>query len=820
MDFHEAAVRMGSQPDLHGTTQEAMKAVASILDAHGIRLEITDPTSRAILGTNSLHLDGMNRGMVMTAARASISQPIGNIAVMHLELEENDRNRELLRLLSGRIELAWRNQIQKEEIQSIRAELSNRRNLDRKIGRALARVTNTSELAREIEGLLSSVLHIQHTGFYFLDPETMDLKLGFAKNLEDWEIEDAERTAWDRHPGHVIRTGETIDVPDTRSDEDRITSTSLRRQTIRSRLYVPVRCGSDVIGALGLASNQVDAFSDEHRDILSFLTDIAGLTWGRIREGKKRERRERLMRATSEISSRLLTTTDWRTTGTELLELLSMAVEADSASIIEFSNNDEVATPVSSWPDAPPPDAIIDFAMENVSRLSAGTSVSSEPNPGSGKATNRTGSEQGESMIGVPIRFGRTTLATLVVRSTHSRGLWDEVTGDAIRTVATAITSAESRTRLEYALRHSQKLEAIGTLAGGIAHDFNNLLWPILAFTQILKDKSKDTADRNMLIDIETAADRATELVAQILDMSRHVKPNKEVANLRSVTNDALRLLKRSLPSSVNLVIDLEDVGNANLDIAGYNQVILNLCTNASQAMTRGGMLSLKLFKGDRNHACLIIQDEGSGMDEHTLAHLFDPYFTTKGSTGGTGLGLTIVQKIIEELGGTIETFSRKGTGTRQTVRIPLTENAVQEHVKDLIEDHVASREGLRVFVVDDEPGIGNMCREMLEYFEYEAELFLDGRSLLERIDRDDDLPDAIITDLSMPEMDGIELTRCLRRRSDDIPIICCTGFGSESVEKEAYDAGVSAFARKPLGLEEFGKLVKAVLEERTGAIS
>jgi signal transduction histidine kinase/putative methionine-R-sulfoxide reductase with GAF domain len=809
MDFYEAALQMGVQQDLLHTCTAGMQVLARALEAREVRIEVTDPASPDILGSSCLRLPEDTVVDEADEPVTDVEQKIGHVAVLHVKMTRTPRKMELLLLLSGRLELAWRSQLQSEMIRSIQSQLTGRKDMDRKIGRALAGVNDTRELAEELQRLVSSILEIQHTGFYFLDPETRTLQLGFAKDLEEWERADAERTAWDRHPGRVIKTGRTIDVPDTSQDQERLTVTSMRNQTIRSRLYMPVRFGNEVIGALGLASNRPHAFDDMHRDVLTFLADIAGLTWGRIREGKARERRERLLQATAEISSLLISSTDWQTVGAQVIEQLGHAANAESAAVVEFSPGEHPAGMNTCWPAESNPSELEAFARAHLEELGEGRTISMNSNHGAGEGTG-PGSR---CMIGVPIQIGRSTIAALLIGSESQDPFWDDITLEAIGTVARAITSSISRSRLETALRHSQKLEAIGTLAGGIAHDFNNLLWPILSYTQLLKDRNRDPAEREMLNDIEGAARRASDLVSQILNMSRHVTPNKEVVDLAAAVRDALRLLERSLPPSIDLQIHIEEnVGRARIDVSGLHQVILNLCTNASQAMTSGGMLSVRLSGGGDGEAILVIEDEGIGMDEYTLAHLFDPYFTTKASTGGTGLGLTIVHRIIDEFGGSLETFSRKGLGTRQSVKIPLTSEAGgNERTAEQI-DLSASPKGARILVVDDDEQVGQLCREILESYQYECEVFTEPRKLLERIGHETSSLTAVVTDLSMPEMNGIELTRCIRELDEDLPIICCTGFGSDSLEKEALLAGVTAFARKPLGVEEFGRILKEAI--------
>ena len=236
--------------------------------------------------------------------------------------------------------------------------------------------------------------------------------------------------------------------------------------------------------------------------------------------------------------------------------------------------------------------------------------------------------------------------------------------------------------------------------------------------------------------------------------------------------------------------------------------------------MPSGGTVHIQLSNSDSNEALLVVTDDGPGMDEHTRSQLFNPYFTTRASKGGTGLGLSIVHGIVTELKGKIEVDSQLEVGTRLTVHIPLHGDDLPEIREKDSEDLTAEKKGLRIFVVDDDPFVGAMCAELLEFFGYEIELFDDASILLDRIREGTELPAGVVTDLAMPGMSGIDLTRALRASYPNLPIVCCTGFGSDALEREAEIAGVTSFARKPLDLENFGRIVKAALTGRSTSAS
>jgi signal transduction histidine kinase/CheY-like chemotaxis protein len=807
-DYYETALQIGATLDLSTTCKEALKVCALALDVPFITLEVLDETSMSELGSK---LQFRNEKASRDAERIPRVEPIGKFALMHFEATDGLETDKLVTLLCRRIELAWRSCLQQHEIEASNRALAKRIDMDRKIGRSLAHVTNNMELSSEIEKLLEMIVSTEFTATYFLNQETNNLELLSAKGFEDWEMEDALKTAWFRHPGHVIRTGEVIDVPDTLQDKECLTSTSMRRHKIRSRFFIPVRFGDDVIGALGLASSIPNCFQDGHRDILNFLADIAGLTWGRIREEKGRERRERMLHTNAKISSTLMTTPNFHEVSKQVLELLANAVYAVSATIIEFSPKSASPGVVAAWPPENTGSESVDFCTKHRETLLEGKEVVT---PARSDSTSQETYADRTQMIGVPLRSGNTTRGAVVVKVTEQFETWSEVALDTIKQVANAIASADCRCRLEAELRHSQKLEAIGTLAGGIAHEFNNLLWPILSYTQLLKERTTDSTSFTMLEAIENASTKATKQVSQVLDRCRIDEPDSEIVDLKSVIMDSLHFLKRSIPAVIVIDENLNDVGNANIDVSEIHQVVLNVCTNACQAMDKGGTITVRLFKSDFEDAVLEVSDNGAGMDEYPHNHLFDEYFSSKKSGKETGLGMSIVHKIIEDMGGSISTSTVPTEGTTVAIRIPLLRDAVQSTTIDFKGELNAPFKGITVFIVDDDTAVRTMCTEIIESFEYEVEAFADPRDLVTAFTNTEKRPSVIITDLSMPVMDGIELTKILRKIDQEIPIICCTGFGSESLEREALESGVSAFARKPLRVEDFGRLLRNAIEE------
>jgi PAS domain S-box-containing protein len=374
-------------------------------------------------------------------------------------------------------------------------------------------------------------------------------------------------------------------------------------------------------------------------------------------------------------------------------------------------------------------------------------------------------------------------------------------------------------------LQQSQKMEAIGTLAGGIAHDFNNILSIILGFTGLtLEDDKIDDDGRENLDTVLTAANRARDLVQQILTFSRKGDQEKLRVSLQTVLADALKMLRSTFPANVEMRTDIDPRDLVVLaDPTQMHQVLMNLCTNAGQAMPRGGILEVKLqrvqidgksleaFDMQGNGSCvrLMVRDTGVGMDAATLERVFEPFYTTKPLGSGTGLGLSVVHGIVKEHGGHIAVESAAGAGTTFTMLLPL---ATQGEAAPEIEVEQAPRGTGRILVVDDEPAIVRMAEKLLTRLGYDVVGQNNSVEALRLFREQPDQFDLVITDHSMPEMTGDVLAMELRRIRQTIPIVICTGYSSDFTQESAELAGIDGYIMKPSMPAELGRVVFDVL--------
>ena len=371
-------------------------------------------------------------------------------------------------------------------------------------------------------------------------------------------------------------------------------------------------------------------------------------------------------------------------------------------------------------------------------------------------------------------------------------------------------------------LQQSQKMEAIGTLAGGIAHDFNNILSIILGYTGLtLEQPGHDAETEENLGMVLEAATRARDLVDQILTFSRRGDQERMQVDMQAILEDGLRLLRSSLPATVEI---RQDIGPGpfyvNADPTQMHQVLMNLCTNAGQAMEDGGSLEVRLdhaAAAEPNTAPqvrFVVRDSGGGMDEETLERLFEPFYTTKAPGLGTGLGLSVVHGIVSDHDGSISVASAPGAGTTFTVLLPADDEGVAAPAP---EPSLAPAGEGRVLFVDDEPAVVRMGEKLLGRLGYVVTTETSSPEALRRFRADPAAFDLVVTDQTMPEMTGEVLAQELRRIRDDIPVIVCTGFSKTFSRERARELGIDGYVMKPSLATDLGQVVHDVLQARRG---
>ncbi len=415
--------------------------------------------------------------------------------------------------------------------------------------------------------------------------------------------------------------------------------------------------------------------------------------------------------------------------------------------------------------------------------------------------------------------------------------------GDEPRVIV-VIRDITFRKRLEEKLAHSQKMEAIGRLAGGIAHGFNNLLQVIFGYCNLALGKVKDGiayAEASQIEQISNAASRAAVMTNQLLTFSRKSLVRSMQVNLSQLAQSMESTLRRFLGAGITFEIRLDpDIEVINADPNQIEQVILNLVSNACDAMPHGGLLTISAIsarnntveavrdpdqlwiaapnKRTWNHVALEIQDTGCGMSSDVLAHAFEPFFTTKEIGKGTGLGLSTVFGIVQEFDGDIQVTSSVGHGSRFRLCFPVDLNPIQEPVQTPLEkEPELDGDGREtILLVEDEDMVRDMLKEVLLMHGYEVHVAEHGKEALQLYKEQDGQFDLVLTDVVMPMMNGRELAEAILKISPNQSILYLSGYSDGDILRHGLLESNSAFLQKPFRTETLLAKLREMLDKKS----
>lgn len=383
------------------------------------------------------------------------------------------------------------------------------------------------------------------------------------------------------------------------------------------------------------------------------------------------------------------------------------------------------------------------------------------------------------------------------------------------------------RVTMEKRLQYAQKMEALGTLAGGIAHDFNNILSSVLGFTELVKlNAGVDTKTKKNLDQILAAGIRGRELVGHILTFSRGSDVQKHPVQITPLIKECLKFLRASLPSSIEIknICNSAD-GLVMGDPTQIHQVLMNLFTNAAHAMKeKGGMLDVRLESVDiqpnqtfqikklppGRYLQLTVADTGYGIQKELLDRIFEPFFTTKGRHEGTGMGLATVYGIVKSMQGAVSVHSEPGMGSTFQILFPEYQGKLSTKSTDIDFFSLTGKE--KILLVDDEESIVNWTRQMLSKLGYEITCMTDSVQAFERFRRNPEEFDLVLTDMTMPRMNGLELSSAISGIRPDIPILLCTGFSEGLTDDIVKNNGVFDMIMKPMIATELALAVSRAL--------
>ena len=388
----------------------------------------------------------------------------------------------------------------------------------------------------------------------------------------------------------------------------------------------------------------------------------------------------------------------------------------------------------------------------------------------------------------------------------------------------------ESRKNAESQARQSQKMEALGVLAGGIAHDFNNILSAIIAYSEMAIAETEIAEAKKDLQEVLKSAQRAKDLVRQILAFSRRGEQSNVPMRTGLIIKEALKMIRASLPATIEIRQNIVSNDAVLADPTQMHQVLMNLCTNAAYAMRDGGGVlqvslpnvafgpqsvapSSELSSGA--YIKLSVEDTGEGIDPAIIDRIFDPFFTTKKQGIGTGLGLSVGHGIVTSAGGAIVVESNLGKGSAFHVFLPLV---IQEDDQTIAETKTSLPGGKeRILVVDDEPSLAFALSSLLQRLGYDAEYRLNGIEALDAVRgrSADNAFDLVITDMTMPHLTGAELAKQLLDFQPDLTILICTGYSEKMDSQKAQSLGAQGLLMKPIALKDLAIAGREALDKR-----
>ncbi len=665
----------------------------------------------------------------------------------------------------------------------------------------LVRITDENELLQEICEIIVKLggFRMAWIGFAENDEEKsvrIAARAGFDEGyIDEVKIKWSEASDYGCGPtGQAIRSGEVVVSNDFSKDP----GTKPWRQAAAARGYAGVIClplknAGKLLGLLTIYAGQINAFDQEEIELLSSLADDLALGIQSLRTRYANQKAE-------EVNARLAAAIE---------QAAETILITDTQGVISYVNP----------------------AFETSSGYSAAEAIGQTPR------LLKSGKQNDEFYrhLWDTLKHGEIWQGHFSNKRKDGKIYEEEATITPIRDGHGFITSYVAVKRdvtreilLESQVRQAQKMEAMGTLAGGIAHDFNNILGAVFGFSYLLQqDTADNAAAQENIAEIVKAASRAKDLVQQILTFSRRRETDRKEVMLGPLLKEAVKFLRATLPAGIEIETQVAaDAPTILADPTQIYQVVVNLATNALHAMEgRLGRLTVTLepvqpepefitshagMRENTPYIRLAVADTGCGMEARTLERIFEPFFTTKPVGKGTGLGLAVVHGIVQSHGGIITVESEKGKGTTFCIYLPV-------HKRDGILIKKKRREippgqGQKILVVDDETALTTMQQKLLKRLQYQVLTANHPQEALDLMRANPAQFDLVITDLTMPEMNGLELAAELHTLRPDLPIILASGYSAALDRATLHAANISELLEKPISDEKLAEAVHRAL--------
>jgi PAS domain S-box-containing protein len=656
---------------------------------------------------------------------------------------------------------------------------------------------DTGNLLRAIITRAGALMKTTHSYIYLLDQSgdrmTRQSTTGVFNDFFDYQIHKGDGLV-----GQVWQSGFPLAVDDYHAWSGRLPDPA--REVLRAMVGVPLKSEDTVVGVIGLAHvEEGGRFGKEEIEILARFAELASLALDNAHLYS--EAREELQE---------------RKRAEEQLRKLSHAVEQSPVSVIITDTKGDIE--------------YVNPKFTETTGFTFDEAVGKNPRLLKSGETPLAGYKE----LWQTITAGNEWRGELHNRKKNGELFWELASISPMRNSEGIIThyiamkeDITEQKKLETQLRHSQKMEAIGQLAGGIAHDFNNIMTAIIGYASILDMKlDQESPSRNSVKQILFSAKRAANLTQGLLAFSRKQVTNPRPVNLNDIVRRVEKILERLIGEDIELATSLCATEPIILaDGLQLEQVLVNLATNARDAMPEGGKLTIAtdMLRLDerfiKNHdlaktgtyAKLSVSDSGVGMDEETQKRIFDPFYTTKEVGKGTGLGLSIVYGIIKKHNGAIGCYSEPGMGSVFNIFLPVTTGEIPEVVP--VAPAVIRGGEETILLAEDDEAVRKLTRDLLEEYDYTVIEAVDGEDALERFREHRDSVQLLLLDLIMPKKNGKEVYDVIKKQKPGIKVIYSSGYQGDIIQKRGKLANNLNFLEKPVIPEDLLALVRKVLD-------
>ncbi len=711
------------------------------------------------------------------------------------------------------------------------------------VGRQLSRIQPVASLLATIAEACGRLFDSNSVAFRLVEGD--DLVLCGIRGHTEEVLSSPRLKIGQSLTGIVAATGEPLVVRNPLADPRLLPAhhDGYRRLGVRAFLGVPVRIGNHVVGVLTIRTSREAGFSADDVQLATAFAAQAAIAIDNARRFAQEQEREAYLSGLLEINKKIGALGPPDALLTFIAEEAARLLGVDNAGF-RLRDGDELvvaglagtARETMRRPRLKIGESLSGRALVEGTTLVADVATATDLIPEHREADLRLGYVQ---VLVVPLRVGERCIGVLNIRSRRHFTRRDQEIAEAFADQASIALengrlyqelrqAFDELSRTKDQLAHAQKMEAVGLLAGGVAHDFNNLLMVITGRCDLLllRLRPEDPVRPDLAL-IKSTGQRAADLTRQLLAFSRKQMLQPKVLNLNAVVESLVPMLERLIGEDIGLHTALDPaLGSVKVDPGQVEQVIMNLAVNARDAMPDGGQLTLETTNIELDaaytsqragarpgpHVMLAVTDTGHGMDEATRARIFEPFFTTKELGKGTGLGLSTVHGIINQSGGTIWVYSEPGKGTTFKIYLPRTADGVEGPSTG----GAPARPALgseTVLLVEDEDGVRNLIRDVLQARGYTVLEARHGIEALAVARRHQEPIDLLLTDVVMPRLGGPELAECLVARRPGIKVLYMSGYTERAVGHHHVLDPDAPYLQKPVTVEAISRRVREALD-------